>query len=108
MLGLQYFLFCLSISIPHFVVIFLVYTDGNAAMGNQEKLDFCSISKAQGAMTGYRKWQVGGEDTTCIGVAVPEIPASSACLAKSFTFMEYKSGQCSPFQHFISRLAMSS
>lgn len=108
LLGLQYFLFWLNISVPHFILILLVYTDGRATEGNQKKLDFCSISKAQGAMSGYRKWQVVGEDTTCIRVAVPEIPASSACLAKSFSFMEYKSGQCSPSQHFISRLAISS
>lgn len=59
-------------------------------------------------MTSYRKWQVGGEENTWIGVAVPENPASSACFAKSFTFRECKSGQCSLSQRFKSRLAISS
>lgn len=76
--------------------------------GNQEILDFYSFSKAEGAMCSYRKWQSGGEDNTWLGVAVPENPASSACLAKSFTFKKCKSGQCSPSRHFKSRLAISS
>lgn len=48
-------------------------------------MDFCSFSKAKGALTSHRRWQVGDEGNMWMGVSGPENPASSVavCLAKS-------------------------
>lgn len=61
-------------------------------------------------MTSYKRWQVGGRGSTCVGVVVPRNPASTlhVCLAKSNPVASNNVSLDSASQHCKSRLVLGS